>query len=502
MSEQQRERVALAITPSPFLADERVFPSLGPLKVAAVLERAGHDVDMLDLSGVEEYEKAVRTYVENTEAQVLGITATTPQFPQAVRIAETARKFNPRMKIVFGGAHATMVGSAFKLDERKKTYNRGSRAYDQMRSIFDVSIIGDGEEAIFAAINPDSPEVIDAGDMKSPYFLQKGTLESYPFPARHLIDMASYHYQIDGQEAQSLIAQLGCPFECGFCGGRNTQSFRVARSRGRDSVMAEVDELVKKYGRSGIMFYDDELNISDKTFVPLLEDLIGYQEKSGVNLRLRGFVKAELFTQEQADLMHRAGFRVILSGVESGDRGMLDTMQKHTTPEINSDWVKKCHDAGLRAKALMSIGHPGETEQTIQNSIDWVLANLKPGDDVDFTIITQYPGSPYFDNSVPHATEEGVWVYTAPKTGNVLYSQDVNFGEKAEYYKGVPGDYTSYVWTDRLSPKQLVAARDQAESQARQFLKLPMIQAVPAIQFDHSMGQRSLPPSILRSTRP
>ena len=494
-----KERVGLIIAPSPFLADERVFPSLGILKVAAGLERAGHPVDVLDLAGVGNYEEVVEMYMKQPlRAKILGVTATTPQFPNAVKIRDTIKASDPESRVLLGGAHATMVGSAYVLDQKRGVVGRGTRGYEQMTELFDTTVVGDGELAVFEAIKEGAPKVIDAGELKSPFFLKRGTLEEFPFPARDLIDFDSYHYQIDGKEAQSMIAQLGCPMECGFCGGRNTQSFRVIRTRTAESVLAEVDELVGKYGKEGIMFYDDELNINNATMIPLMEDLIRYQERVNKDLRLRGFVKAELFTQEQAHIMYRAGFRVMLSGVESGDDGVLLTMRKHTTRVINQSFVDKCHRAGMSAKALMSIGHPGESEETINNSLDWVL-QAKP-DDVDWTIITQYPGSPYFDLSEPHPTKEGVWVYTDKKTGQVLYSQDVNYAERAEYYKGVPGDYTSYVWTDHLTPEALVANRDRVEQISRGALNLSPIQSVAAMQFEHSMGQRTLPKSILRST--
>lgn len=486
------ETTTLIIPPSPFLADQRVFPFLGPLKVAAVLEKEGLGVNVLDLSGVENYQHAVRAYLETDgrNSQRIGITATTPQFSEAVKITETIRSQRPGVKVILGGPHATLVGSA-------RENGRGARAYKQMLEIFDTVVLGDGEKAIFEAIKDGGPQVIDASSPKSPLYLERGTLEKYPFPARDLIDFSSYHYKIDGIDAQSLIAQLGCPFECGFCGGRNTYAFRVTRTRSTESILGEVDILVKKYGKRGIMFYDDELNIKNISLMGLLEGLVRYQADNKIELRLRGFVKAELFTAEQAKAMHRAGFRDLLSGVESGDPKILETMRKHTTPEINSQWVRLCHEAGLRAKALMSIGHPGETRQTVENSLEWVLQN-RP-DDVDWTIITEYPGSPYFDQSVPHEKEKGVWVYTEPKTGKVLFSQDVNFAEKAEYYKGVPGNYTSDVWTESLTREDLVRLRDNSERQTRHALGLPKIQSVPAQQFEHSMGQgKRLPVSILK----
>src|SRR5262249_46216759 len=153
--------------------------------------------------------------------------------------------------------------------------------------------------------------------------------------------------------------------------------------------LEEIDELVYRYDKRGIMFYDDELNVSNDALMALMEALIAYQERNALQLRLRGFVKAELFTLPQARIMYRAGFRMLLSGIESGDDGILDTMRKHTTRKINAEWVKNCHAAGIKAKALMSLGHPGESRQTVQNSLEWVLTSCP--DDVDWTIITQYP---------------------------------------------------------------------------------------------------------------
>lgn len=495
---KETPEASLVILPSPFLADEKVFPFLGLLKVASALEQKEVPIDVIDLSGISNPQDAINDYLKGAGKGVttFGLTATTPQFPQAVKLAGEIKKEVPEARVILGGPHATMVGTAYEMDQKRGVEGRGTQAYRQMTEIFDTTVIGDGEEAVMVAIREDAPKVIDAGNLKSQYFIQRGKLENYPFPARHLVDLDSYHYQIDGKDAQSLIAQLGCPFECGFCGGRDSQVFRVARTRSIESIMAEVEELVEKYGKRGVMFYDDELNISDKNITLLMEELIRYQEKQNIELRLRGFVKAELFTPHQAELMYRAGFRILLSGVESGSNKILETMRKHTSRDINSQWVVNCHNAGIQAKALMSLGHPSESEETVFESLEWVIQNHP--DDVDWTIITQYPGSPYFDHSTPHPVQEGTWVYTEPKTGGVLYSQNVDFSQKAEYYKGVPGDYSSYVWTDQLSPNKLVKLRDYCEETSRSILRLPRIVAVASMQFDHSMGQSKL----IKSSRP
>ena len=103
----------------------------------------------------------------------------------------------------------------------------------------------------------------------------------------------------------------------------------------------------------------------------------------------------------------------------------------------------------------MSCGHPGESEQTVTDIRDWLIRNQV--DDFDCTVITTYPGTPYYDLAVPHATERDVWTYTHPKTGDRLHAREVDYTVCADYYKGDPnGGYRSFVYTDHLSAERLV----------------------------------------------
>ena len=500
--------VSLIIPPSVFLADERVFPFLGPLKVAAELERNGNPVEVLDLSGYGNYESIVEDYVRNSRTNHFGLTATTPQIPAAVRILRRIKEVRPDAVIILGGPHATLTYTGMLEDRKVRRSGRGTAAFRQLENLFDRVVVGDGEMAIFPAIDPQWRErVIDAGDLKSPFRISKAGLDAFSWPARHLIDRYSYHYKIDDKPAFSVIGQLGCPFECGFCGGRDSSVFRGIRNRTVENVVAEIEHEVllsreNNHPLSAVMFYDDELNVTPGGLENLCRQLIEMQTRVGEQMAFRGFVKADLFKPEQAKLMKEAGFTILLTGVESGSDKILSAMKKRTSRKINSACVAYAHEAGLSVKSLMSIGHPGESQDTISDSIEWAMSNLiNDGvikDDIDWTIITQYPGSPYYDHSI-YVPEQDAWLYTV-KVGEEelkLWSREVDFAEHAEYYKGVPGEYQAFVWTDHLSAEQLVANRDEAEKVTRNALGLTSIQHVAAMQFEHSMGQ-GLPPTILR----
>lgn len=489
-------RVCLVIPPSPFLSDERVFMSLGVLKVASAIE-ATYPVDVLDLSGVANFEEVVGEYIVFKQTSIIGITVTTPQLPATVEIINTIRNITKSARIIIGGPHITLSYAAFTREKDKGLNGRATTNFRHLEALADVLVAGDGEKAIFLALGPNPPKVINADDPASALFLRNEDLNQMPWPARHLVEVDSYHYAIDGERALSIVSQLGCPFGCGFCGGRYSPSLRRMRSRSTHSVVAEMEHLHATYGVNGFMFYDDELNVNHAQITELLAGVIDLQERLGVEFRLRGFVKSQLFNEEQARLMYKAGFRWLLTGFESASPEILANMNKKATVEENTRCVAIAKANGLKVKALMSLGHPGESHATAQMTRDWLL-QVKP-DDFDITLITIYPGTPYYDDAIPHPQLERVWVYTY--NGANLYSRDVDYRQVSDYYKGDPAiGYQSYVYTDYLQPGEIVDLRNDIERDVREKLHIPYPTSTPATRYEHSMGQTGLPESILRST--
>ena len=492
------KRILLITPPSAFLLDERVFVSLGILKVAAVLEQAGREVELLDLSGIENYLDVAAEHAKKTRAEVVALTTTTPQLPAAVKIATQIRDARSDMKIVVGGPHVTLVHSAVKLEKKAGREGRAHAALEKLLAYFDVLVSGDGETAVFDAIAEGAPRIIDADDRLGAFFMTDADYDASPFPARHLVDMDSYHYTIDDFRATSLIAQLGCPYGCGFCGGRNSRSLRMIRSRTTGSIVREVESLHRDYGLRGFMFYDDELNVNQE-IIELMDALSDLQARLGTEFRLRGFVKSELFTDAQAAAMRRAGFRWILCGFEAASPRILDNINKKATLEDNTRVIEIARRHDLKVKALMSVGHPGESAETVMNVRDWLL-DVKP-DDFDCTVITTYPGTPYYDEAFPNPSKPGVWTYECKRSKDKLHAYEVDFTEVAEYYKGDPeGGYHSYVFTDHLSAHKLVELRDEVEGVVRDKLGIPFNPGKATLRYEHSMGQGMLPPFILKSS--
>jgi len=477
--------VCFITPPSPFLLDERVFVALGILKVAAVVEGT-RPVEHLDLNGVINYEGAASAHCRDTEAEIFCITATTPQMPAALKILQAIRRTTINAWVILGGPHPTLVNAASKGGS-----SRAARALNDLVITFDSVVAGDGERAVFEAFKHSG--LIDADDTKSDLFMSSKDFADSPLPARHLVDMDSYHYKMDGVAVMSIISQLGCPFGCRFCGGRASPMLRRIRLRDTVSVIAEMRMMYQDYGCRGFMFFDDELNVNPKV-IELMQEIVLLQVELGVSFRCRGFIKAELFTPAQAGAMFRAGFRKLLCGFESGSPRILKNINKVATLQDNTRVMEIAGENGLEIKALMSIGHPGETVSTITETYWWLL-KVKPAD-FDITIITPYPGCPYYDEAVPHEQLKGVWTYTV--NGDVLYSLEVDYSQVEDYYKGDPeGGYKSYVYTPDIEAEELVWMRDLMDKNVRAKLGIspPTAEDAVAIQYESSMG---MTPQMLR----
>ncbi|MBC8166825.1 MAG: B12-binding domain-containing radical SAM protein [Bryobacteraceae bacterium] len=484
---REPKSICLVIPPSPFLLDERVFASLGILKVAAILEK-DYNVSVLDLSGVENYLDAVR---DCPDADFFGITATTPQMPAAMEIGRTLHR-GRSARTILGGPHVTLVHAAAREEAKQRRVNgRSTQALATLADAFDVLVPGDGEKAIFLALQPDAAKIIDGDDPAGGLFLSHDDFTASPWPARHLIDLESYHYTIDGHKATSLISQLGCPFQCTFCAGRLSPMLRKIRLRDTANIIAELRYLYTRYGYTGFMFYDDELNVN-KQMVPLMRQIVQLQKELGTSFALRGFVKAELFNDEQAAVMREAGFTWLLCGFESGSPKILRNIRKQATTLENAAMLQTAHRHGIKVKALMSVGHAGESEQTIRETSDWLMAE-RP-DEFDATVITVYPGSPYYDQAV-HLRDD-IWKFEIH--GDFLYYHDLDFTQEQAFYKGIPGEYKAFVFTDHLTSEELVKLRDNLEANVRAELGIPYQTGGSAQRYEHSMGM-GLPLSIFRT---
>src|SRR3989344_3123576 len=488
LNSMPKKKVALINPPSFFLTDDKVFSSLGLLSLAGVLGRTHHQARFYDLAGREDYLAEMQRIVNESQADVYGITSTSPQYSYALQIQRAIREASPYpVKVAIGGPHASMMSS---LRQKSVSKYGKDKAYAQEKNLetlqaFDQII--EGEEGGLVHLLGDSKERWVNGGILS-------DLDGLPILPRELIDMKSYlfdkngkpKFDIDGSPATSLMSQRGCPYGCNFCSGRDVAQYRQMRVNGQfraqspDRVIAELNHINQQFGVKGFMFYDDELNlVPDRTF-SLLDALIkNNKERQARGLdqySFRGFVKSEQVVKHPKILpaMKEAGFSELLSGFESGSDRLLRTIiKKNTTRDINLKCARLAFDAGMSVKALTMVGHPTEKREDLEHTMSFLDSVGKMAKEkempwnFDLTVLCPYPGSPIYDNLIPN-TGKFSESYGRVLGDGELYVRDIDFGADQSAYKTATGENQVYIRTNELSSEELLEFRNKIDSNLRE----------------------------------
>lgn len=479
-------RVLLVIPPSPFLADAKVMASLGPLWVGAGLRDARHEVEVLDLEGRRDWREETARVVAARRPEAVGVGGTSAHWPFTRQIAETVKEIDPSILTVLGGAHASMgpqlcVGKGF-----------------------DVVVMDDGLSGARMALEAGAKDHVETVPTRAGPVALRGVLkgpmvptEKWPLPARDLVDIRSYRYYLAGDEAKPatlLIATMGCPYQCRFCGGREVEFYRRYRERPIEHVVREMEECDAKYGFKNFVFLDDEQNINQKWLTSFCGALVARGSPWG----WRAFVKSNLFNDEQAEMMARAGCIEVCTGVESGsDRILSKWIVKQTSYEVNKRCVEVAHRHGIRIKAFCMVGSPGESREDVMRTRDWIL-DARP-DAFDVTVFAPYPGSPIFNQLFP--SQGRAELPTKGMEDMPIEAPLPDFDRESWAYKTLPGEYRTGVRTlgftaneKGLEPTELLALRDAIDLECRVALKQagvartsPLFDAQQA--YESAMGQ-------------
>ena len=501
-----KEKILLINPPSGFLLDQKVFLPLGVANVAAVASQRGHQVNLIDLSDIGDYQARVREEVTRGRYDAVGITATSPQFFYATRILDAIKSVRPTLKVILGGSHASMFSSLRRqllakfapiardnVHLEELVHNEDPNFSPLER--FDVIAEGE-EESLFLALKGDQ-KWVNGGVTED--------IDDLPLPARHFFDMKSYltdpqgnpKFRIDGKPSGSLISQRGCPFKCEFCCGRDSVMYHQVilpggklRAHSPRRILDELDSMNNEFGLTSFMFYDDEFNLNVERTKDICEAL------KGRGYKFRGFIKSDLLVKspEVATAMKDAGFVEVLTGVESGSQRILGRhLHKMTTPDINYEAAMICLRNGLGYKALTLLGHTSETPRDIMDTRDWLLRTGHAFNDAlgkgnftfDLTVFQPYAGCPIWDraerNNGPFS-DQFAWHYNTKYHGEVvdpelggLYFNKVDFSTEHGFYKGIPGQYKAFIRTQTVSSEQFVTLRDAIEWEVRDRLGMPQL---------------------------
>jgi radical SAM PhpK family P-methyltransferase len=163
----------------------------------------------------------------------------------------------------------------------------------------------------------------------------------------------------------SLRTARSCPFECSFCNYPTQAGAHVVASV--ETVEKELRAL-HEAGVRHLRFIDDTFNVP----LPRFKALMRMMRDNKFEFQWMSFFRCSNADDETFPLMREAGCVGVLLGIESGDASVLKIMNKHAKPERYEYGIGKLHANDILSYASMIVGFPGETDETVQNTIDFI----------------------------------------------------------------------------------------------------------------------------------
>jgi radical SAM superfamily enzyme YgiQ (UPF0313 family) len=373
----------------------------GILSIAAWLEKEGIEVYVHDCLGPQ----ASPGFQANIEeilaykADIIGFSATTSSFPDAARMAAALKTAGPGLITVCGGVHCSSMGANLLKD---------------CHEAFDYLIAGEGEltmaelaeggkdiSKISGIIRREDGKIIE----NSPRGMIED-LDTLPFPAYEKLKGFPRGYNLPlfsfvKFPGTSMVTSRGCLFQCSYC---DRSVFKKGfRYNSSGYIYSHLKYLSDKFGIRHVNIYDDLFTTDEKRVSELCRKLI----EEPLNMQFNCAIRVGFAPDELLKMLKKAGCLMVSIGIESADPDMLKKHKAGVTIEAVTDTVSRIQAAGLRAKGLFMMGLPGETEQSIKRTGDFVISLGL--DDMNMTKFTPFPGAPLWDTIREEGTFEEDW---------------------------------------------------------------------------------------------
>jgi radical SAM superfamily enzyme YgiQ (UPF0313 family) len=373
-----------------------IMPPLGLAGIAAYLEQRGFQVHIVDCFARPDSDGVIRDYLLTQKPLFLGMSCTTSNFLDAVRIAGLAKSVLPGVRTVMGGAH----GSALK--------ERALEPYPEL----DFICVGEGEETLTELLESDGKGIeeirgivfrhADGGASFTGYREKNLGLDTLPFPAYEKLDGYPSAYMLPlfnypTTPNSSCIASRGCPYTCSYCD--RSVFRRTHRANSAEYLYEHLRYLRERFGLRHVNFYDDQFTLNRKRVDRFTELMM----ERPLGMTYNCAVRAEHVDEELLVKMKASGCWMVSLGIETGDPELLARHRQNADLDMIAEKIRQMKRAGLRVKGLLMMGLPGESEESVRKSMRYVFS--LPVDEFNLAKFTPYPGSPLYE----HIHEMGVF---------------------------------------------------------------------------------------------
>lgn len=365
-----------------------ILPPLGLAGIAAYLERRGRECAIVDCYARPDSDRTIRDYLLRERPAFIGLSCSTSNFLDGVRIARLAKTALPDVHTVFGGAHVSAL---------KEKILEGFPAVD-------FAVVGEGEQTLDELMAREGRDVSEVKGLVhregqgrpsfTGYRVPGLDLDMLPLPAYHKLAGYPDSYKLPifsypRAPNTSCISSRGCPYACTYC---DRSVFRRSfRYNSAEYLYEHLVYLRRRFGIRHINFYDDQFTFNRSR----VERFVRMMTDRPLGMTFNCAVRAEHADMDLLRGMKAAGCWMISLGIETGDESLLARHRQNADLTLVSRALRMIKKAGIRSKGLFMMGLPGETEASIARTARFIRSN--PLDDLNMSKFTPFPGSPLYE---------------------------------------------------------------------------------------------------------
>ncbi len=319
------------------------------------------------------------------------------QIGHALKLVRAAKERSGCPPVVFGGPHVNVLPEQTAQHE-----------------LVDAVLVGPGQNSMpsFVTALKDTtawenvPGLITqrgSGLVRGPVNPPRtGLMGHYPW---HLLDIEKYVRDDPTVAPRTLnyISSQGCVYKCQFCYELTYQ--RKYSAMAADGLVADVDDLRRRYGLNGIKFYDADWFVNLRRAAAFCEGVIEGELdiRWAASINPNDILKSRRAGIPLLELVQRSGGSRLLMGIESGnDRVLRDVVRKEVTPDQILDVTADIAAHGLLGSYTFIVGFPGETDDEVDDTYALIerLRQLDPTPETRVHLFAPYPGTPLYDDAV------------------------------------------------------------------------------------------------------
>ncbi len=363
----------------------RNFPT-GTGLIAARLRQAGYKVAVIDVNGLRWEDERVLEKIQEYNPPIIGIGGLITTYGWVQRMSRKIRQRWPEKKIILGGSVGTSIIETALRNLSIDLITIGE-ADDTVLELLPALLNGEPIDNVAGLAYLKDGEVVH-----TPVRPMIKNIDKLPYPAWDMFPMEVYltNPVVGVGKDIDIISSRGCPFTCRYCYRIFGRNFR---GRSAEHVVGEMLALKRDYDVDFISFQDDCFVINKKRVFEIC-DLI---DAEGLNKSLRWSCtgRVTVCDRELLRRMRTSGCVSVSYGIESGSEKILEAMSKRATIAQAKEAIRNTREAGLRCPVSFMIGYPGETRETVMETVEFCKDMNIPLAALMFTC--PYPGTALYE---------------------------------------------------------------------------------------------------------